>query len=185
MGLCAHRERETTPVPHRDGATSCAIAGMANRGNFRWSFVVKRDQVRSLRFLAASLVALTMLAGCNERNEPGPDAVDVRVVLKYDVSEGAYIEGSISYIRVERLDGELVFERPLSRSTDHIGLDPGEYRLISFQRPCEGNCGSLDPPTDRCERRIRVTANPKLTVRITARPTETCEIELVQVLGNA
>ena len=135
-----------------------------------------------------------MLAGCNDRYEPGPDAVEVRVELQYDVSQGAYVEGSLSYIRVERPDGERLFERQLSElsgksptfhSTDYIRLAPGEYQLISFQRPCEGNCGSLDPPTDRCERRIRVTGNPKLTVLIAAQPAESCEIELVQTLETA
>ena len=32
-------------------------------------------------------------------------------------------------------------------------LSPGRYRVISYQRPCDGNCGLLDPPTDRCARR--------------------------------
>jgi hypothetical protein len=30
-------------------------------------------------------------------------------------------------------------------------LPPGAYRLVSYQRPCAGNCDYLDPPTDRCE----------------------------------
>ena len=26
-----------------------------------------------------------------------------------------------------------------------VRLEPGSYRLVSFQRPCDGNCGYLDP----------------------------------------
>jgi hypothetical protein len=131
---------------------------------------------------------MMLLAAC-DRYEPGPDAVDVRVELQYDTSQGAYVEGSFSYIRVERPDGERLFERRLSElsgkgptfhSTDHIRLDPGDYQLISFQRPCSGNCGSLDPPTDRCKRRIHVRGDRTLTVRITAQPGQNCNIDLVE-----
>jgi hypothetical protein len=27
---------------------------------------------------------------------------------------------------------------------------PGTYRLLSWQRTCDANCGHLDPPSDQC-----------------------------------
>ena len=46
----------------------------------------------------------------------------------------------------------------------------GLYRVESFQRPCDGNCSLLDPPTDRCSRRVRVYAGESARVRIVTRP---------------
>lgn len=100
----------------------------------------------SLLVLLAFFTAL--LAGCGGY-QPGEDAVVVRIQEEYDQSGGLYFEGSYSYVRVERLDGEkLLQERLDDRLTARLRLDPGTYRIASLQRPCEGNCGSLDPPTD-------------------------------------
>jgi hypothetical protein len=108
----------------------------------------------SLLVLLAFFTAL--LAGCGGY-QAGEDAVVVRIQEEYDQSGGLYFEGSYSYVRVERLDGEkLLQDRLDDRLTARLRLDPGTYRFASFQRPCEGNCGSLDPPTDECERVIRV-----------------------------
>ena len=47
-----------------------------------------------------------------------------------------------------------------------LRLDPGEYRFVSFQRTCDGNCGSLDPPSDECEQVVRVDESADLTVAV-------------------
>jgi hypothetical protein len=73
---------------------------------------------------------------------------------------------------------------PTFHSTDYVRLDPGEYQLISFQRPGSAS-GGLNPPTNRCEQRIRVTGNPKLTILISAQAFEGCNIEGVQTLEIA
>jgi len=72
-----------------------------------------------------------------------------------------YIEGAVSHVTLVRLDtGEVIHEGPLAdgpvapRFTRE--LPAARYRLVSFQRPCSGNCEMLDPPTDRCERTIEV-----------------------------
>jgi hypothetical protein len=142
------------------------------------------------RILVVPLVARAVSA-CSgaERPDPGPDAVDVRIRQIFDMSEGAYFEGSYSYVRVESLVGdELVEERlPLDAkkldelrflSTRALRLDPGTYRLVSFQRPCDGSCDSLDPPTDSCSRRITVTRDRSVDVATTVRPGEGCTVEI-------
>ena len=140
-----------------------------------------------LRFTLVGSAAAVLLAGCGGY-EPGEDAVDVRVRQVFDMSEGAYFEGSYSYLRVERPDGDELLEERLPDNSVPAGeekfvselvvrLDPGHYRLVSFQRPCDGSCDSLDPPTDECQRVIRVTG-PEALVTVTVRPEEGCAIEV-------
>ena len=59
-----------------------------------------------------------------------------------------------------------------------LRLDPGSYRLVSFQRPCSASCDTLDPPTDACSRNVVVTAGRSVAVTITLRPAEGCSVEV-------
>jgi hypothetical protein len=135
-----------------------------------------------------ALLALSACAG-DESPDPGPDAVDVPVRQIYDMSQGGYIEGSYSYVRVENLDGEEPIQKrfPVEArklgelrflSTMTLRLGPGSYRLVSFQRPCDGNCGILDPPTDECSREIVVVRDRPVEATIAVRPGEGCSIEV-------
>ena len=141
-------------------------------------------------FLTASLavLALSACAG-NEGPDPGPGAVDVSVRQIYDMSQGAYFEGSYSYVRVENLDGDELIEKRFTQaarkldelrflSTMTLRIDPGSYRLVSFQRPCDGNCGSLDPPTDECSREIVIVRDRPVEATITVRLGEGCSVEV-------
>lgn len=141
-----------------------------------------------LRLALVGSAAAVLLAGCGGY-EPGEDAVDVRVRQVYDMSEAAYAEGSYSYVRVERPQGGKLLEERLPEgeaaeqseprivSDVVLRLDPGHYRLVSFQRACDGNCDSLDPPSDECERVIRVPRRGT-RVTVTVRPEEGCAIEV-------
>ena len=83
-----------------------------------------------------------------------PGTLDYRQSL--DSSRGLFKEGSISYVRVRDADGDLVVRRRVRHKVSFRlvrKLPPGRYRVISYERPCEGNCGLLDPPTGRCSRR--------------------------------
>jgi hypothetical protein len=132
--------------------------------------------------LIALFASLALFApACGATSEPaqeGGGPVDVRVRQVLDPSKGLYIEGSYSYVRVERPDGEEVLKERLEGERILLRLVPGEYRLISFQRPCDANCGFLDPPTDRCEGLIMVRrAAEPLNVVVTVSPGEGCTIE--------
>jgi hypothetical protein len=59
-----------------------------------------------------------------------------------------------------------------------LRLDPGSYRFVSFQRPCDGNCDILDPPTDKCSREIVVVRDRPVEATITVRPSEGCSVEV-------
>jgi hypothetical protein len=76
-----------------------------------------------------------------------------------------YIEGSIGHLRVETVNGRLIQEQVIEFDTEpflRVSLPPGPYQVVSFQQPCDGNCGSLDAPTARCEARVDVS--PAATV---------------------
>jgi hypothetical protein len=146
-----------------------------------------RGSVRELALASLALLALSACAG-DESPDPAPDAVEVPVRQIYDMSQGGYMEGSYSYVRVESLAGEKVIEKrflegeklgPLRfLSTTTVRLAPGSYRLVSFQRPCSGNCGLLDPPTDKCSREMVVAPDRSVEATITVRPGEGCSVEV-------
>jgi hypothetical protein len=86
-----------------------------------------------------------------------------------------YIEGSVSFLRVERTHSrEVVVDGPVTEGTQVRGREsllsravaPGEYRVVSYQRPCDGNCQQLDPPVDRCNATLRVRAGETLTATV-------------------
>ncbi len=104
--------------------------------------------------------------------------MDVRVRQALDDTGGLYAEGSYSYVRIEELDGEKLVEARLPNMVGRtrLRLDPGDYRLISFQRPCNGNCGDLDSPTDQCDRAIHVQPGSPLQFVVTLSPGDGCTI---------
>jgi hypothetical protein len=120
-----------------------------------------------------------LAAGCGGSQPAPPTAHPAKVHVQQEwTAGGLYIEGSYSYVRVES-DGTAVTEVRLSdervpRAT--IRLEPGTYRLISFQRPCDGNCSNLDPPTDECSHRIEVEPSEELRELVSLSPGEGCTI---------
>jgi hypothetical protein len=84
-------------------------------------------------------------------------------------------------VRIENRSGRTVTEeRVQSDKNAAISLKPGSYKLISYQRTCDGNCGTLDPASDSCssdftagrslEARIRVTYGSGCTISFTPAP---------------
>ena len=89
-----------------------------------------------------------------------------------------YIEGSYSYVRVEQDEKKVVQVRLKGRKLEAtVRLEPGSYRLVSFQRPCDGNCGYLDPPTDRCSREIEAKAGARVEATVRLTPGQGCTID--------
>jgi hypothetical protein len=133
-----------------------------------------------------------VVAACGGTETTGPadtrpqGPATVRVEQLYDTSDGMYVEGAYSYVRIEDTNGNELVEKRLDDSdggddvtlvsTTTLSLDPGTYRLVSYQRPCDGNCGYLDPPADRCAREITVEPGTPLEVTINVRPAEGCAI---------
>ena len=102
----------------------------------------------------------------------------LEVHQRFDLSGGPYVEGSVSYLRVLKR-GHVLLERSRQGELNvRLPLRAGLYRLTSFQRPCEGNCSLLDPPTDRCSRRVRVFAGGATSVRVVTRPGSGCRLRV-------
>ena len=105
-----------------------------------------------------------VLGGCG-----ADDKTPAEIVIRERLTPGPlYIEGSISFLRVERLGsgGELVAvlvdgavtdgrevrgRKPLFRRS----VPPGDYRIESHRRPCNGNCGLLTRRRTAVARRSR------------------------------
>jgi hypothetical protein len=102
-----------------------------------------------------------------------------------DTSHGIPIEGSVSFFRLRAADGSVVLERRAERLS--AALPAGRYRLASYQRTCVANCDTLDPPSDRCARALRVRRNGTLRVHVWVRfgSSEGCTMLLSSDRGAA
>jgi hypothetical protein len=89
------------------------------------------------------------------------------------------VEGALSYIRIERAAGGTLIGRQLPDSGKlRLKLDPGAYRLVSWQRTCDANCGNLDPPSSRCARPFTVRRGEPLEATIRVNFASSCVIVL-------
>ena len=97
----------------------------------------------ALAFCIGLLGTSISCGGDNDYTATSPDATDLRVVQVWDESAGLYSEGARSYIRIETVAEEQLVERELEPTAAGaeatIKLDPGDYRLVSWQRPCDGS----------------------------------------------
>ena len=126
-------------------------------------------------FIAAALLAVALSAGAAAKA-----AKPVLRVTQEFVGSQFYIEGSVGYVRIRSRAGRLVASNTFAggRKELRFRLRPGVYRMVSFQRPCDGNCGYLDPPTDRCSRPIRIRRMKSVSARIEVSPANGCVIRL-------
>jgi hypothetical protein len=123
---------------------------------------------------AAVLMMMTLaLASCAGHSGPAPTAAEAPQaagqlrITQIRVGDAIPTEGALSYIRVESPAGATLAARQLPDSGKlMLRLKPGAYRLVSWQRTCDANCGNLDPPSDRCTRPFSVTAHQEVDVTI-------------------
>jgi hypothetical protein len=91
-----------------------------------------------------------------------------------------YIEGSIGFVRIENLLGRRIAQKNFRNAKElrFFALRPGRYRMVSFQRPCDGNCGVLDPPTDKCSKLVKIQGRATVKATVVVRPSAGCTIRL-------
>ena len=140
-----------------------------------------KREMGALSSLAAVGVAASAIVApaCGDKAAGPRPSQPATVHVRQEWAGGnLYIEGSYSYVRVEQ-GGKSVKQVRLSnerfpRAT--FRLEPGTYRLVSFQRPCNGNCSMLGPPTDRCSHEITAEPAAELGAVVRLSPGEGCEI---------
>ncbi len=115
----------------------------------------------------ASLTAATVTAGAG-----------AHLVVRQLQSDCCFMEGSVSYLVVRDATGDVVTWREFVGTgigRPAVGLDvtidPGSYSVDSFQRPCDANCGFLDPPTMQCSSHVSLRSGQdyQATVRWSVR----------------
>ena len=95
-------------------------------------------------------------------------------------SDVIYTEGYVSFLRIrEAGSGRAVVKRRFQgRVHARTKLRAGRYRVIRFIRPCDGNCGLLDPRTERCAAAVDVGAGGATRVVIRTRTGTGCKIRV-------
>jgi hypothetical protein len=100
-------------------------------------------------------------------------------IAQVRVGNARPVEGSIGYVRVDRAAGGSITQRRLPAGhTLTLRLVPGTYRLVSWQRLCDGNCGHLDPPSNRCTRPFTMSQRERLEATIRVNFPSGCVIAL-------
>jgi WD40 repeat protein len=140
------------------------------------------SQMRLSSLTALVAVALLAAAGCGgDRTETpystGPDAAELRVVEVHVPGAPFAIEGEITYLRLERADGGVVKEATLPNASEppfRVAVEPGRYTLAVWHRTCDGNCGYLDPPSDRCRAGLDLRPGSSTEVTIENSPGSDC-----------
>jgi hypothetical protein len=150
--------------------------------------VVKPGRLAGLRRCGwAAMLALMalVLASCAGRSNPvatapvPPANAGQLRITQIEAGSAGPTEGALSYVRVESPAGATLLTRQLPVSHKLLlRLKPGAYRLVSWQRDCDANCGHLDPPSDRCTRPFSVAPRQKLNATIRVNFASGCVIAL-------
>jgi len=127
-------------------------------------------------------VALCLaLGGCSTLTTAGemPSPALLHVTVVPDASAGMYIEGAARYLRMTGpgIDTQM---RLNDGTPTAISLPAGSYQLESWARPCDGNCGHLDGPTDRCTGTFPLVGGETTAIEITASPGKPCTFAVIQ-----
>jgi hypothetical protein len=122
----------------------------------------------------ALLSVLVLAAGCGGglRSPATQTATGELRVREVHLTGAPFaIEGEFTYVRIE---GE---EHVLHPPADlRIGLTPGSHQVEVWHRTCDGNCGNLDPPTDRCAAEVTVAEGGTALATIRNWPGTPCRI---------
>jgi len=93
------------------------------------------------------------------------------------MSRGAYIEGYVASAHIVRPDGSTALEVvvPYKRWITR-DLPSGRYRFEFSVRPCDANCGYLDPVDARCRAPFRIAEGDDIDVHVVVRPGAGCKM---------
>jgi len=130
--------------------------------------------------IAGAVATLLAVGACAQSSADDPKAEENgSILLTADYKAGdngvLYIEGAVAEVIVRDAAGQ-----EISRGS---GIDPlrftvpapGLYTIQPALRPCDGNCGYLDPRTDSCTTTVLVHADV-VRLHVTYRVGEPCQI---------
>jgi hypothetical protein len=137
-----------------------------------------------LRWLVVALV----VAGCGvgiawfvTRDTPLPGGSNRLVVYETNLGrEPVYTEGFQSYLAVSADAGgstTVTVPRTAGRPVFTKRLATGRYTIKSWLRPCDGNCGTLNDSTDRCQLAVSLGPDRPTDYIILLTPGHRCLIE--------
>ena len=94
-----------------------------------------------------------------------------------------YTEGQVSYLSITGPDGPVITDRsfrPLANRAVlySVLLASATYEVVSYQRPCDGNCDHLDGPTDRCSGLFEVAPGAPIAVVVQFAPGKGCTMSI-------
>jgi hypothetical protein len=147
-----------------------------------------RRPVRAAMLVATALFLPSCATGASGPGETAPANAGQLKITQLRVGDAIPIEGAYSYIRIERATGAALTERRLAFSNRlMLRVPPGAYRLMSWQRTCDGNCGYLDPPSNRCAVPFKLRPGEEVEVEIRVNFDSGCVIVLhhANPTGNA
>ena len=132
---------------------------------------------------AVSLLALVVAAaGCGQGERPvatgsavnapsTPAATGRLEIVKTFPAGPVFIEGSHTHVRLVDAGGHTIARNTLRGGPPapifRRDLPRGTYRLVTAERPCDGNCGTLDPPVDGTRCTLDVEVRPSSVTRVT------------------
>ena len=130
--------------------------------------------------ITAALATVLAVGACARSAADDPAAETTgSILLTADYKAGKdgalYIEGAIAEMIVRDATGrEISRESGLGPLRFTVAV-PGLYTIQPALRPCDGNCGYLDPRTDSCAMTALVAADV-VRLHVTFRVGEPCQI---------
>ena len=127
-------------------------------------------------------LALLLLAACADPSTPSDAPAPASLTVTIASSEGGpvYIEGALRFLHVTGPDTDLQKKLDTNGPVTITLPDGGSYRLESWARPCDGNCGYLDGAIDRCSGTFPVTGGETTAIEITAPVGHACTLSVIQ-----
>lgn len=136
---------------------------------------------------ALVLLPVALAAGCASKSPTlggvptSPAGGTGRLVVTQEMAKGAgaYIEGYVAFVKVSQGSQELFSARmEFGQAVTH-DLPAGTYSLAFSVRPCDGNCGYLDPTAETCSSDFSVATGQTVKANATERPGDSCSIAFV------
>lgn len=141
--------------------------------------MTQNGRVKRGRALAVSAALATCVlgAGCHDSSAQD-DKQPVVVRVQYPPKGPVFIEGALTDLRLVARDGSTKAKKQAATTVPVLlgSVDPGHYTLRADVRPCDANCGNLDPAAYRCRGPIVVPEAGDARVIVTLRANR-CDVD--------